>query len=125
MKLVKIWLPGERLIGYGLEAFVAQELQKLGLSGFAHTGCVATICSIPIEGKERNVEKCWEIKGCQEKDTCRAFPHFGRSCWLIKGKLSSLFGGDGEEKSELHCDSCEVYQWQTALSSGCPSKNAK
>src|SRR5208283_1976219 len=110
---VGIFLPRTVLTGYFHVLYVAQELLILEQRGCTHPRSVATIRPTNIKYEEGRLEKCWEIRGCQKKDTCRAFPHFGRSCWLIKGKLSPLFGGNGETNCDLHCDSCEVYQWQT------------
>ena len=62
-----------------------------------------------------SLEKCWEIRQCAHKKECSAFPHYGRSCWLIRGKLRFLFN----QKDVLAChktfESCEVYQWHMAL----------
>ncbi len=113
------------LTGHFHVLYVAQVLLFLGQRGCTHPRFVAKIRPTNVKYEEGRLEKCWEIRGCQKKETCRAFPHFGRSCWLIKGKLSPLFGGNGETNYDLHCDSCEVYQWQTALSGGRSSKHSK
>jgi hypothetical protein len=60
------------------------------------------------------LEKCWEIKKCGTEHSCKVFPHYGRSCWLIRGKLRLIFGGS-EMACEAECQSCEVYQWHMAL----------
>ena len=60
------------------------------------------------------LEKCWEIKACGKEHYCKAFPHYGRSCWLIWGKLCSIFG-DSEMACRSDCQSCEVYQWNMAV----------
>jgi hypothetical protein len=59
-------------------------------------------------------EKCWEIKECGKKHKCPVYPHYGRSCWLIRGKLRSIYG-ESEMACEAECQSCEVYQWHMTL----------
>ena len=56
-------------------------------------------------------DKCWEIKRCNNRETCRVFPHFGRSCWLIRAKLQSVFCEETDVDCAEHCESCDVYQW--------------
>jgi hypothetical protein len=60
------------------------------------------------------LEKCWQIKACGKEHSCKVFPHYGRSCWLIRGMLRSIFG-DSEMACEAECQSCEVYLWNMAL----------
>jgi hypothetical protein len=59
-------------------------------------------------------DKCWELKECGKKHSCKVYPHYGRSCWLIRGKLRTLFG-ESDVSCEVECESCEVYQWHMAL----------
>ncbi len=56
-------------------------------------------------------DKCWQIKNCRAKGACKVFPHFGRSCWLIKAKLHSVYCDETDSGCENDCESCEVYQW--------------
>lgn len=61
------------------------------------------------------LEKCWEIRQCASKENCPAYPHFGRSCWLITGKLRFLSNQKDIPACHRTCESCEVYQWHMAL----------
>lgn len=61
------------------------------------------------------LDKCWEIKECQIRDRCPVYPHFGRSCWLIRDKLKFLYGADEDMECKESCDSCEVFQWHQAF----------
>ena len=61
------------------------------------------------------LEKCWEIQQCARKEKCPAFPHYGRSCWLIKGKLRFLSNKKDIPACHRTCEPCEVYQWNMAL----------
>jgi hypothetical protein len=61
------------------------------------------------------LEKCWEIKECRDKERCPAYPHFGRSCWLITGKLRFLAAQQEVPPCHGNCESCEVYLWHEAL----------
>ncbi len=58
-------------------------------------------------------EKCWDIKQCPNKDISGVFPDFGRSCWLIRGKLRFVFGEDRDFTCQPDCASCEVYVRQS------------
>ncbi|MGC8658739.1 MAG: hypothetical protein ACP5U1_06665 [Desulfomonilaceae bacterium] len=60
-------------------------------------------------------DRCWEIMECSNKESCPVFPHYGRSCWLIKGKLEPLFPARQSVKCHTDCESCEVYQWNMAV----------
>ncbi|MGC8603072.1 MAG: hypothetical protein ACP5VS_05210, partial [Desulfomonilaceae bacterium] len=40
---------------------------------------------------------------------------FGRSCWLITGKLRFLSNHENVPACHRTCESCEVYQWHMAL----------
>jgi hypothetical protein len=60
-------------------------------------------------------DKCWEVKECRRKEECAVFPHFGRSCWIIKGKLRTVLERDGFASCLSECESCEVYNWQMAF----------
>jgi hypothetical protein len=70
----------------------------------------ATVGRVIMEG----LEKCWEIKKCGKEHACKVFPHYGRSCWLIRGNLHSIVG-DSEMACSPDCQSCEVYQWHMAV----------
>jgi len=58
--------------------------------------------------KMYRLEKCWEIKECHIKEKCPVFPHFGRSCSLIRGKLGPLFIKEEDTNCHETCESCEV-----------------
>ena len=60
-------------------------------------------------------DRCWDIQECAHKEQCSVYPHYGRSCWLIKGKLHSLFVKDDEFICDKSCESCEVYHWNMAF----------
>jgi hypothetical protein len=60
-------------------------------------------------------DKCWEVMECGKKEACRVFPHFGRSCWIIKRKLETVLEKDGFVSCHSECASCEVYNWQMAF----------
>ncbi len=60
-------------------------------------------------------DRCWEIMECGNKENCPVFPHYGRSCWLIKGKLNPLFSKGQNVKCRTNCEACEVYQWHMAV----------
>ena len=76
-----------------------------------------TISAVDDWGVEsmKMLEKCWEIKECSKKSECVAFPHFGRTCWMIKGEHPSTSNVESSASCEPACESCEVYLWHKAL----------
>lgn len=72
-----------------------------------------------VSAKERwlveRFDKCWEVRECRKREECKVYPHFGRSCWLIREKLKKVLEIDELAGCPSDCATCEVYEWQMAF----------